>query len=95
MTTLTVLEERLAQAGATDVQQQLLEQLEQSASRLRQQLASSVPRSAYADHVMAIEALQAAQTVLRGWPIGPTSEKDPQEPLPALKFPSISTRSFP
>ncbi len=92
---MTDLEARLAQADGAAVRDGLLQRLEQLERRLRQQLAASVPRNDYARVAAAAEAAQAAQAVLRDWPVGTDAPRPTPSPAAGLQFLSPTHRSAP
>lgn len=66
---LTELEEKLALPGGKLLQTQKVEELNATAFRLRQQLASGLPRPEFEFHQKAANAVQAALEVLQAWPV--------------------------
>jgi hypothetical protein len=85
---LTTLEELLCQPGAAQERDARLQRLDALAARLRQQLLASVPRSEYPAYAAAAEAVQAAQEVLRAWPLPDEALQinHPQSAVPVLHF---------
>jgi hypothetical protein len=85
---LTALEELLSQAGASQQRDDRLQRLDELATRLRQQLQASVARSEYPAYAAAAEAVQAAQAVLRAWPMPDEGAPNnfPQPAKPVLHF---------
>ena len=85
---LTTLEELLCQPGAAQERDARLQRLDALAARLRQQLLASVPRSEYPACAAAAEAVQAAQEVLRAWPLPDEALQinHPQSAVPVLHF---------
>lgn len=85
---LTTLEELLCQPGAAQERDARLQRLDALATRLRQQLQASVPRREYPAYAAAADAVQAAQEVLRAWPLPDEAlqKNHPQPTMPALHF---------
>ena len=85
---LTTLEELLCQPGAAQERDARLQRLDELATRLRQQLQASVPRNEYPTYAAVAEAAQAAQDVLRAWPMPDEAAPNnfPQPAKPALHF---------
>ena len=68
---LTELEDKLALPGGKVLQTQMVADLNATAFRLRQQLASGLPRPEFELHQKAADAVQAALEVLQAWPVCP------------------------
>ena len=71
---LTELEEKLALPGGKVLQTQMVADLNETAFRLRQQLASGLPRPEFELHQKAADAVQAALEVLQTWPVNPDAQ---------------------
>ena len=71
---LTELEEKLALPGGKVLQTQMVADLNAIAFRLRQQLATGLPRPEFELHQRAADAVQAALEVLQAWPVRPDAQ---------------------
>jgi len=85
---MTELEARLAAPDGPALRQELLQRLEALDWRLREQLRASVSREAFAGYEAAAAAAQAAQQVLRDWPVA-------EDGTPAPQFSPLLQRTTP
>lgn len=88
---LTELEEKLSQPGGFALQQHMLAGLAATASRLRQQVAASVPRAEFELYQKTIDAVQAAIEVLQSWPV--RADNTVQDSLSLLRLPAGSQQN--